>query len=264
MKDEKTNVEELVQVVNKQLVTSSVVVAKHFEKRHDHVVRHIESVLRGLPQNGNTPKMYKKVQYTHEQNGQRYSCYLMNRDGFSLLVMSFTGQKALAWKLKFLAAFNAMEEQLKKAVNPELPDFNNPAVAARAWADQYEAREKAEKELEEAKPKIDFANDVRCSETCITIGALAKLLNQSGVPMGRNRLLKWMREAGYLLSNKHDYNMPAQQYVNQGLFKIHESTADHGYGYTPVIRLTAYVTGKGQQFFMHKLKGDDSIAEVHC
>ena len=55
MKDENKNMEELVQVVNKQLVTSSIVVAKHFEKRHDHVVRHIESVLRGLPQNGNTP-----------------------------------------------------------------------------------------------------------------------------------------------------------------------------------------------------------------
>ena len=42
MKDEKTNTEELVQVVNKQLVTSSITVARNFEKRHDHVMRDIE------------------------------------------------------------------------------------------------------------------------------------------------------------------------------------------------------------------------------
>ena len=260
MKDENKNTEELVQVVNKQLVTSSVTVAGNFEKRHDHVIRDIEVYKKDVPNFG---EMFHKGT-TQDSYGREQKVYFMNRDGFSLLVMGFRGQKALSWKLKFLAAFNAMEEQLMKSMNPELPDFNNPAVAARAWADQYEAREKAEKELEEAKPKIEFSDAVRCSETCITIGALAKLLNQSGIPMGRNRLLKWMREAGYLLSSKHDYNMPAQQYVNQGLFKIHESTADHGYSYTPVLRLTAYVTGKGQQFFVKRLKGDGSIADVHC
>ena len=104
---------ELVTVYNHQLVTDSRKVAAHFNKRHDHVIRHIESVLRGIPQNGNTPTMYKKVSYVHEQNGQTYSYYLMNRDGFSLLVMGFTGAKALEWKLKFLEAFNAMEKAIK-------------------------------------------------------------------------------------------------------------------------------------------------------
>ncbi len=105
---------ELVTVYNHQLVTDSKKVAAHFGKRHDHVIRHIEAVLRGIPQNGNTPTMYKKVSYVHEQNGQTYSYYLMNRDGFSLLVMGFTGQKALEWKLKFLEAFNAMEKEIRK------------------------------------------------------------------------------------------------------------------------------------------------------
>lgn len=104
--------DKLVAIANGQLVTDSRTVAEHFGKRHDHVIRHIEAVLRGIPQNGNTPTMYKKVSYVHEQNGQTYSYYLMNRDGFSLLVMGFTGQKALEWKLKFLAAFNEMDKML--------------------------------------------------------------------------------------------------------------------------------------------------------
>ena len=104
--------ENLVTVINENVVVSSRDVAKHFGKRHDHVIRHIESTLRGIPQNGNTLGMYKKTSYVNEQNGQEYSYYLMNRDGFSLLVMSFTGAKALEWKLKYIEAFNQMEKEL--------------------------------------------------------------------------------------------------------------------------------------------------------
>lgn len=79
---------------NGEPVASSLQIAESFEKRHDHVMRGIEDILRGLPKNGDTPMFYK-TEYTHEQNGQTYPMYLMNRDGFSLLVMGFTGNAAL-------------------------------------------------------------------------------------------------------------------------------------------------------------------------
>ena len=50
--------------------------------------------------------------YTEKQNGQVYQMYTMNRDGFSLLAMGFTGEKALEWKLKYIQAFNKMEKLL--------------------------------------------------------------------------------------------------------------------------------------------------------
>ena len=56
--------------------------------------------------------MFYKTEYTHPQNHQKYPMYLMNRDGFSLLAMGFTGKEAVQWKLKYIAAFNAMEKQL--------------------------------------------------------------------------------------------------------------------------------------------------------
>lgn len=96
---------------NGEPVASSLQIAESFEKRHDHVMRGIEDILRGLPKNGDTPMFYK-TEYTHEQNGQTYPMYLMNRDGFSLLVMGFTGKAALEWKLKYIQAFNEMEKKL--------------------------------------------------------------------------------------------------------------------------------------------------------
>lgn len=104
---------ELVTMYNHQLVTDSRQVAEHFGKDHRHVTRDIETLLGGMPKIGHTQQMFYKSTYRNEQNGQEYKMYYMNRDGFSFLVMGFTGQKALEWKLKFLEAFNAMEKAIK-------------------------------------------------------------------------------------------------------------------------------------------------------
>ena len=96
--------------------------------------------------------MFYETTYHNEQNGQDYKMYLMNRDGFSLLVMGFTGTEALEWKIKYINAFNEMEKKLQESSSPALPNFSDPVIAARAWADQYEARRKAEKTIEEGEP----------------------------------------------------------------------------------------------------------------
>ena len=102
---------------NGEPVASSRDVAKRFGKRHDHVIRDIEELIKGFPKNGDT-HMFFKTEYTHEQNGQSYPMYLMNRDGFTLLAMGFTGKAALEWKLKYIAAFNEMEKKLTEQPHP--------------------------------------------------------------------------------------------------------------------------------------------------
>lgn len=100
---------ELVTVLNNQLVTDSLQVAEHFGKQHQHVIRAIENL---VVQNGTAKSFFFEA--THENRGKQYKMYYMNRDGFSLLVMGFTGKAALEWKLKFLEAFNAMEKEIRK------------------------------------------------------------------------------------------------------------------------------------------------------
>lgn len=105
----------LVEIRNQQAVTSSLLVCEKFGKRHDNVMRDIENIIGGLLKIEDThpTEMFFLESYINEQNGQKYLQYLMNRDGFSLLVMGFTGKKALEWKLKYIEAFNQMEEKLK-------------------------------------------------------------------------------------------------------------------------------------------------------
>lgn len=107
---------DLVKMRGKDAVCDSLDVAEHFGKRHDKLLYEIERryaglIGKGCAQNGGHP-LFMKSTYVHEQNGQKYPKYFMNRDGFSLLVMGFTGQAALEWKLKYIEAFNHMEQLL--------------------------------------------------------------------------------------------------------------------------------------------------------
>lgn len=98
---------------NGQLTVSSLQVATNFEKRHCDVIEAIENI---KTENSVVTKMFIESAYK-AGTGKSYKCYNITRDGFSLLVMGFTGKKALEWKLKYIEAFNAMEEQLKSKLD---------------------------------------------------------------------------------------------------------------------------------------------------
>ena len=100
--------ENLVTVINENIVVSSRDVAEHFGKQHKDVLKAIENI---KAQNCALTSMFYETTY-ESGTGKHYKMYLMNRDGFSLLVMGFTGAKALEWKLKYIEAFNAMEKEL--------------------------------------------------------------------------------------------------------------------------------------------------------
>ncbi|SDF77558.1 Rha family transcriptional regulator [Sporomusa acidovorans] len=105
---------QLVQVNNGQVVVSSRQVADNFGKNHRDVLESVREILRSAG-NSATPMFYETI-YEHPQNKQQYPEYLMNRDGFTLLAMGFTGSEAMQWKIKYIQAFNEMEKQLNVPV----------------------------------------------------------------------------------------------------------------------------------------------------
>lgn len=231
---------------NGEPVVSSRQIAESFEKRHDHVMRDIEDIMRGLPKNGDTPMFYK-TEYVHEQNGQSYPMYLMNRDGFTLLAMGFTGKAALEWKLKYIAAFNEMEKKLT-----EQPQLTRSQLLATALIAAHEELEEKDKRIAELTPKGVFADAVSASSQSILVGEMAKLLSQNGIQMGQNRLFSWLRENGYLIKDRKrtDYNMPTQKSMELRLFEIKETSIAHSDGHTSINK-TPKVMGIGQVYFVN-------------
>lgn len=101
---------------NDQVLTSSLLVAEKFGKEHQHVLRDIRNLTEGVTKIGDTP-MFVETTYIHEQNKQEYPMFIMNRDGFTLLAMVFTGSKALEFKLEYIKAFNEYQILLESCDN---------------------------------------------------------------------------------------------------------------------------------------------------
>lgn len=103
--------ENLVFLKKDEALADSLTVSKMFEKRHDNVIAKIEKILSDSAEN--SAQCFHKTRYK-DSSGKWNTKYLMNRDGFTFLVMGFTGKKADAWKWKYIEAFNKMETVIRE------------------------------------------------------------------------------------------------------------------------------------------------------
>ena len=234
---------------NGEPVASSRQIAESFEKNHRDVLRAVDNLKEDVR---NFAQMFFETTVP-DSYGREQRAYLMNRDGFTLLAMGFTGKAALEWKLKYIAAFNEMEKKLTE--QPQLTRSQLLATALIAAHEELEEKDKRIKLLtadtERMKPKEIFSDAVSTSQNSILVGELAKLLKQNGIEIGDKRLYAWMRENGYLIKRKGaDWNKPTQRSMEMKLFTIKETVICHSDGHTSV-NTTTKVTGIGQVYFVN-------------
>ena len=131
---------------NDQVLTNSLLVAEKFGKEHKHVLDAIRELIQGCAETSADP-MFVETIYVNEQNRQEYPMFVMNRDGFTLLAMGFTGKKALKFKLDYIAALNAMEKALKEQ--------QKPLTSAQMFAMQANINLEHEQRLENVEKRLD-------------------------------------------------------------------------------------------------------------
>lgn len=100
------------------------------------------------------------------------------------------------------------------------------------------------------QPLVDFANQVAGTENVIDMNAMAKLAVEENIPIGRNRLFRWLRENGILMSD----NLPYQKFIDRGYFAVKESVFEVD-SMTRTYQQT-FVTGRGQRFIIGRLKNE--------
>nr|DAJ59514.1 MAG TPA: regulatory protein [Caudoviricetes sp.] len=152
---------------NGEPVASSREVAKRFGKEHKHVLAAIRQIL--VAENSAT-KFFHETAF--EYRGQRFPEYLMNRDGFALLAMGFTGKEAVTWKLKYIEAFNQMEKQLaaqhkdQQAVQDEnIQRAIDQVIAARKRLDEQTAFLDKRREARDKSKALYLRVKALCSQT---------------------------------------------------------------------------------------------------
>lgn len=120
---------------------------------------------------------------------------------------------------------------------------------ATALKEERLARKLAEEKIEKQKPLVDFANQVSDTTDLIDMKTMAKLLKDSNINIGRNRLFEFLRIKKILMKD----NQPYQQYIDAGYFKVNEYTYTNSLGQTKTNRQT-FITGKGQLYITKKVK----------
>ena len=252
--------EELVIMRDRQAVTTSLQVAQNFKKRHDHILRDIDAIKKDVPNfgemfvEGNEPDSY----------GRDRRVYYINRDGFALLAMGFTGKKALEFKLAYIDAFNKMEDHIKNDNDPKidvsdqvlkLAELNK--LQAETIRNQMETLEK----LKSYQPKTSNINTNRdyYNADLIRIGDFAKIFsNRHGVNLSQVRLFRYLRKRHILIDKKYlkkktknpKYNTPEFKYNKKGYFEVVEVQKGNN------IYQVTLLTLKGQEWLDQLVKNN--------
>lgn len=174
---------------------------------------------------------------------------IINESGLYSLVLS--SKLPSAKKFKRWVTSEVLPS-LRKTGQYQVKELSGQELMAKALIEAQSVLAAKDKQIEEMKPKVVFADAVATSHTSILVGELAKILKQNGIDMGQKRLFAWLREKGYLIKRQGtDYNMPTQKAMDLGLFEIKEGSYVNGSGVN-ITTKTPKVTGKGQQYFINK------------
>lgn len=218
---------------------SDVAKALGYANAHDAVARHCRaSVKRATPISG-------KIQEIN---------FIPEGDVYRLIVRSKlpSAEKFESW------VFDEVLPTIRKTGSYSIerkPDsymIDDPIQRAQRWIEEETERQQLRDKIEADKPLVEFADHVSNASNLIDIGTLAKIAKDEHIDMGRTRLFDWLRESGYLMSAPGSKNQPYQKYIEQGLFKVREYTYKTPYG--DKVATKTMVTGKGQMFFIEKLR----------
>lgn len=151
------------------LVTAnSADIADRFGKEHSKVKRSIKALEKDV---ANFGEMFYETKIK-DSYGREQDCYEMTRDGFALIVMGFTGKKALEWKLKYIEAFNKMEKEILSQRQKALPSTYKEALVQ--LLEQVEKNEQLEAERQVLLPKAEYHDEVLHKDGLITTTVVAK------------------------------------------------------------------------------------------
>lgn len=222
---------------NKQTISSREI-AELTGKRHSDIleaIRNMESAWEKINE-----RKFPLVNYK-DAKGEMRPEYRLNKTECLYVATKFNDEARAKLILRW--------EELELEKQNQIPQSFSEAL--KLAYEQSLKIEEQQKQLEAQAPKVLFTEAVMGSSSSCLIGELAKIITQNGYQIGEKRLFKWLRENHYLGIKGERYNIPNQQYIEQGLFELKKGTrsGNNGVMHTTI---TTKVTGKGQVYFVNK------------
>lgn len=205
----------------------------------------------GLKQNGVAMRLDDGVISTEpicDSLGGRQKTTIINESGLYSLILQSKLPRAREFK-RWVTSEVLPQIRKTGGYIPLDNEDDEKTILAKALKILNRTLEQKDELIEAQRPKVDFAEAVTTGDGCILISELAKLLTRNGYPTGRTRLFRWLRNNGYIFKRSTE---PIQRWVEEGIFATSVTMIKTHHGSEE--RVTTKVTGKGQEFFLRKLK----------
>jgi Rha family phage regulatory protein len=224
---------------NNKDVTTSILVAETFGKEHKNVLRDIESLECSPDFNALN---FEPIEYS-DVKSRKQRAYEITKDGFSFLVMGYTGSKAAKFKEEFIGEFNKREALLK----------NDEYILTRAFSIMAEKSKLLESQLHESKqiiesqaPKVEYYDNVIQSEGLFPITLIAQQANMTARKL--NEILKEKR----VQRRVNGTWVLTSPYLNKGYANLKTYTFQDSLGKTRTNQQLQW-TEKGKAFILETL-----------
>lgn len=234
----------------KKTFTTSLDIANVFGKEHKHVLESIRSTISTTKEYFNETN-FRPVQYK-DNKGEMRPYYELTRDGFTLLVMGYTGEKAMKFKAMYIEAFNKMEEEIKRrnpAQNLSPKELAYMVIRAEEEKERLMIENKMQKQIiTEYEPKVSYYDNILQSKDLLTITQIAHDYDLSGTKLNRilnENHIQYNQGGMWLLYNEHQ---------GKGYTKTTTHSFKHKNGDDGAKILTKW-TQKGRIFIHQLLEG---------
>lgn len=197
--------------------------------RHADFMAKVQKVIGELSEN------YRSVY--KDASGRSLPCYVFYKREACLMAMSYS------YELQALV-FDRMTELENKLSKPQLPDFTNPVEAARAWADEVEAKLIAQKQLELAAPKVEYFDRVADVGNLMTASVVGKKIGMSAQVL--NAHLQEMK----VYDKRQKGRVFQQWFIDKGYGELKKT--DNGYNQSKF-------TNKGEQWIIEKFVSEGIV-----
>lgn len=208
---------------------SSLEIAELTGKNHADVLRDVKKILKEVEID------HSKFAGTYLDKSNRQSpCFNLQRRECDLIIAGYSAK----YRLVIIDRWQELESEKLK---PVLPDFTNPIIAARAWADEVEAKLIAQQIIEKQQQQISNKDQliVASNEASIKAGEILVrefVKSNDLIDLGEKQFYEWMREHGYILKGSCE---PSQKYVKLGYFTWKPTAEEHGGKFRYTLRITA-------------------------
>jgi anti-repressor protein len=233
---------------------TSIEVAEITGKQHKHIMRDIVDEMGKLGDEIGR-SIFGLSSYVNSQNKEQ-PMYNLTKDG----VLQLGARYDAKIRFSLIQRMNKLEEERKFNIPTTLSAaLFLAADQAKVIEEQVEVIETLNVKIVEDTPKVNFATALANSKDTMLVRGLARMLKQSGIDTGGNRLYEILRVEGYLGKEGTEYNLPTQKSMNLGIMEVKTSVGKSANGNEKQNRTTV-ITTKGCSYFVNLFKKSNVIA----